>query len=498
VAQDRCLAQYWHVRRTQRSTIALCLGGLATLALLLLLGGSATRGPVAVAEPRVASAIVGSGSYTTYLPLTTRYYDPGYVSPFGIRMEYVDDAHGLQAMVDAGSRWVTINFYWAAVEPAQDVFDWSSFDDKVQSAQAAGMDVFVMFTSNPGWAAELAGGPVHDIQDLIDVSRRMAERYDGDGVDDAPGSPCIHYWSFYAEPDNVSPSRAQRGWGYWGDNGAGFADMLYHVSPAIHAANPRAQVLIGGLAYDGFVEPPDTDGFRQTFLADTLRALDTYPGGASKYIDAVAFHYYPISEYRWPSIREKALEIRGIMAQYGVESLPLICPEAAYWSSTKFGSSEVRQAQRLVQMHVRGLSVGVRPLTWYIIYDRPVPDDPEQEYPDQSCGLLRVDGQPKLAYFSYVVLARELEHGYYKSALTGPDVEGYVFQVGAGREMTVLWAKGAPKDVSFPLTCLRRVDVLDAQQSITDGGVGDRDGAFNGRVSVRVDQDNPIYVEPCH
>ena len=485
------------VRRSQSLAIALVLGGLAVFTLLVLLTGSATRSIVAAGKPQVASAIAGSGSYTTYLPLAARWYDPGYVSPFGIVMYgQVDDARGLQTMADAGTRWVTTSFPWSAVEPAQDDFDWASFDVKVQNAQAAGMDVFVLFTGNPSWAAELPGGPVYDIQDLIDISRRMAERYDCDGVDDAPGSPCVHAWSFYAEPDNVDLARAARGWGYWGDNGAGFAEMLYHISPAIYEANPRAQVLIGGIAYDSFVE--DGGGFRRAFLVDTLSALNTYPGGAKEYIDAVAFHYYPISEARWPSIRDKALEIRGIMAQHGVGDLPLICPEAGYWSSPKFGSSETRQAQRLVQMHVRGLSVGMRPLTWYKVFDDAVAASPEDAYPDRTCGLLRTDGSPKPAYTAYQVLARELTRCYYRRALLGPEVEGYVLQVAPGREMTVLWANVPVKTVSFSYTCLRRVELLGAEVDIADGGAGDVDGTANGRVSLRVEQDDPVYVEPCH
>ncbi len=42
------------------------------------------------------------------------------------------------------------------------------------------------------------------------------------------------------------------------------------ISPAIHAADPQAKVLIGGLAYDAF-EPGGP--FVRSFLGDTLAAL---------------------------------------------------------------------------------------------------------------------------------------------------------------------------------------------------------------------------------
>ena len=163
------------------------------------------------------------------------------------------------------------------------------------------------------------------------VVAAAAERYDGDGINDAPGSPIVRYWSFYAEPDNGSLSQAQNNHkGYWGHNPSGYADMIAGVSTAMHAANPQAVVMIGGLAYD-FFEP--TGIFVESFLGGVLDALNLKTGGATAYLDAIAFHYFPINPGRWPTIREKTLEdSRGIMNSRGVGSLPVIVPEMGYWS----------------------------------------------------------------------------------------------------------------------------------------------------------------------
>jgi hypothetical protein len=138
----------------------------------------------------------------------------------------VNDASGLQKMKEAGSKWVTTILNWSAIEPSKGTYDWSSFDIKAQNAHVTGMDVFALFTGNPSWAASLPGGSVTNTQDLVDFVTLMAERYDCDGLNDAPGFPCVHYWSFYAEPDNGDIGRAYGGKGYWGHNGAGFAAML--------------------------------------------------------------------------------------------------------------------------------------------------------------------------------------------------------------------------------------------------------------------------------
>lgn len=433
---------------------------------------------------------------TVYLPLVARGYDPSYISPFGIVMYgNVDDRAGLQKMKEAGSRWVTTMLFWSAIEPINDQYNWSDFDIKASNARAAGMDVFVLFTANPSWAAALPGGPVTRTQDLVEFVTRMAERYDCDGQDDAPGSPCVHYWSFYAEPDNGDIMRAYGGKGYWGDNGAGFAAMLREISPAIHRANPRAKVLIGGLAYDWFRE--DGGPFVRSFLTDTLRALNGYPGGARAYIDAVAFHFYPISGHRWPTIREKALEIRGIMERHGVGDLPLICPEMGYWSASEgvpdsLKSSEEKQAKRLVQMFVQGIAVGLEHMAWFAVFD----DGPGTEEHGLFWGYDL--NRPKQSYWAYQTLTRELEGARYLRPVQASNIEGYVFRMPTGREKTVLWATVPSAAMVFPYPCLRLVDIGGRVYIVSDGDqTWDRDGIRNGQVTLGVYQDTPFYVEPC-
>jgi hypothetical protein len=458
------------------------------------------------ALPSIAGRLSQEITSTIYLPLVMRYYDPSYVSPFGIIMYgNVDDGAGLQKMKEAGSRWVTTVLAWSAIEPnppvsGEHTYNWSSFDTKARNAQDAGMDLFVLFTGNPSWAAALPGGPVTDTQNLVDFVTVMAERYDCDGIDDAPEHLCVHYWSFYAEPDNGCIFRARMGKGYWGHNGAGFAEMLYNISPAIHQANPRAKVLIGGIAYDWFEEDHPVPGpFVRSFLTDTLSALNQYPGGAQAYIDAVAFHFYPNRPDRWPTIRDKALEVRGIMERHGVGDLPLICPEMGYWSSPKFGSNEQMQAQRLVQMYMRSLSVDMKPLSWYKVFDAAWAGSDEDEFPDRTSGLFRVDGTPKPAYFAYQTMTRELTGARYLRPLEATDAEGYVFQMPSGREKTVLWATVLATSVTFPYSYLRLVDIDgDVFEPINDGDpYWDWDGVVNGQIALGVYENMPFYVEPC-
>lgn len=441
---------------------------------------------------RVASA---NGSAKVYLPMVTRAYDPGYINPFGIALyDNVDDSQGLSLMRNAGSRWVTTVLSWVEIEPIKGQRNWASFDVKVNNARAAQMDVFVLFTNNPAWAAQYLGGPVYNSQDLVSIVTEMTERYDGDGFNDAPGSPVVRYWSFYAEPDNRDLSLAPGGKGVWGNNGAGYAQMLSQIAPAIHSASPAAKVLIGGLAYDSFTT--EGGGFVRSFLADTLAALNTYPGGAGYYLDAFAFHFFPISAARWPTIRDKALELKGILQQHGVGHLPMLVPETGHWSEAvphipMLSSTPMLQAQKLVQIHVHGLSAGILNFMWLGVVDHG---------PYTEAHGLFFDAQmtsPKPAYAAYQTMTRELTFFRYVRTLNGGGSEGYVFRNGEAEEKTVAWSQN-PSATTLPFanTCLRVVDLLGAVSQIQDGGAGDQDQT-PGQITLRLEPNHPVYVGRC-
>ena len=136
------------------------------------------RGP----QPVRAQASDILAQTTLYLPLVMRDFDPSYVSPFGIVMYgTVDAAAGVNQMQAAGSRWVATFLYWNSVEPNAPVagihsYDWSAFDTKVNNAAAAGMQVYVLFSGNPAWAAQYVGGPVYPnhVQDRVAFVTAMA------------------------------------------------------------------------------------------------------------------------------------------------------------------------------------------------------------------------------------------------------------------------------------------------------------------------------------
>ena len=88
---------------------------------------------------------------------------------------------------------------------------------------------------------------------------------------------------------------------------------------AIKDANPNAQVLLGGLAYDWFTDDPENPGpFVRSFLDDVLK------NDGGQYFDIMNIHAYPAFAKEWtdtggPGLREKVEFVRNkLQNEYGL------------------------------------------------------------------------------------------------------------------------------------------------------------------------------------
>ncbi|NPV06358.1 MAG: hypothetical protein HPY83_00170 [Anaerolineae bacterium] len=491
--------------------------------------------PVAVAllAIAVASPVAAQGTGTTvYLPVIPRNQpgligDPQWVSPFGIVMYGGLDEATLTRMRSAGSSWVVTMLSWQRVESSQGSLNWSTYDAEFLAAKNAGMmDVAVLVTGVPEWARGTSypypgGGPGMNVGALASFLGQAAERYDGDGVADAPGRPVVKYWTLFAEPDYCGyvsngvcvPRLGEEYKGVWGISGQAYAQMLQVARAAIKAAAPRALVMNGGVAFDYFThityENPTRKGiYVRQFMADVIAA------GGGQHMDMLAVHYYPVSMADWA---EKLTQLFGTVYSQSqseqMRSLPLISPEMGYWSSEDAGSSERLQAARLVQMFTRGLSQGVQRLAWFAVFDGP-PD-----VPTESHGLFRGSNpnDPRPAFWAYKTMTTVLYGFRYEAPLyTEPagfpsswDHEAYLFRRAADdARMVVAWANGGaqnPDGVSELVLDASRVTVVNMlglsatnphvpRSLVVQDGLGaDLDGQANGQIMLRITQE-PVYI----
>jgi hypothetical protein len=249
------------------------------------------------------------------------------------------------------------------------------------------------------------------------------------------------------------------------------------------------------LAYDSFTTSVPPGHFVKAFLGGVLDRLNTSHGGAAASLGAIAFHYYPINS-DWPTIKEKTAEIRSILSAHGAANLPLIVPEMGYWSDAvpgtpSWNSSPAQQAHFLVETYVRGLSVGIKQMSWFAVFDYSTGTEAHGLFFGSDLN------NPKPSYTAYAVMTSELYGGQYASQLSGPGLEGYVFNIAGGPPKTVVWATVASANVSFHQSCLRRVDYMGTVTIVADGNsTWDKDATV-GQITLQVLQDQPLYVSSC-
>lgn len=493
-------------RRWRVVLVALSLGMVTLLLIKALTGAGITPSqslsPDAIADPQV------------YTPLVMKNYSvTPQLLPFSLAgiqiVNYLPDPPRDQSDAwrarELGTRWLRDYIDWGAIQPnVEGEYDWSLHDTKFAYMAEDGTNVIAILGNNPSWAAEYPGGPVTETVHLTAFLADAVERYDGDGIDDAPGHPRVQYWELYNEPDLEDEGHAgSPGVGFWGNNGAGYAQMLHTVYPAIKGADPTAQVVFGGVAYE------DVGLFDLDFVDQVMTYIGENPGD---YFDLMNFHSYPNFASVWApwgvDIMGKATRIREIMAAHGI-SKPMICTEAGDWSSPDWSwrtVSHETQSRYVVQLYVRSMATHLDTAIWYQLIDCRGDTCPWKE----KRGLLDADLNRKPSYSAYRTLATRLAGAGYERTLTAGELnsdkgEGYLLVVpGALKRTYVVWTtqEDATATLRIPASEAVVYDKYDPSIStvppvtpfepytVRDGD----DGSADGRVSISYGP-SPIYVE---
>jgi len=423
--------------------------------------------------------IQASDPYTVYLPITLKCFDAGWISPFGTEThDYSTTMLGQGS--NAGLKWLRVGLAWKDIETSKGVYNWSTYDTRIDNALQAGFTPIVYIWKTPGWA--VAGPdpyychPPDNLDDFGDFLTTLVNRY----------KDRVQYWEIYNEEDGHDWGSI----GCMGDDVPGYVALLKRGYETIKANDPSAQVLIGGLAMLG------EDATNQDFLKDVL------DHGGGPYFDIVSFHFYngqETADYACfgtlCGLRGKAAIIRNWLAAYPqYADKPLMLTEIAYRCGTDgvCDTTELeRQAYHVVIYNVRSLATDLDSVIWFTL-----------EGPGfYGSSLFNTDGTPKPAYNAYQTLSVELGGVEYERQMTTAetgyaDVEGHQFTFGCSGTKWVLWCTGSePRMVSFstslsPSATFRVVDVYGQNEQILADG---DDGTVDNKVTISIGQ-SPVYV----
>ena len=382
-------------------------------------GGKGFVGILAVALTlSVASALAAPLGDT--IAVNTHYGAPrGRVDPVALRL-----------LADAGVRVIRNDLDWAAIERTPGVFDFVSgeHDALVAAAEEVGLRVlFILGYGNP-----LYGPPLAVVDDagrdaFAAFAAAAGGRYGGRG----------HRWEIWNEPNHPL---------FWTAPGvrpdpAAYAALVRAAVPALRAADPRGEILIGA-AFTG--------------LPTAIAALGGVPGidfltavfatGVLDLVDGVTFHPYRAEAPE--TVVAEVAAIRGAMERAG-RMLPLWSGEWGYSSYDPAAPAtglnylpavnEARQASWTARMLLTGHRLRLAGSVIFKDRDATTPDPGDIE---DHFGLLHGDLTPKPAYTAVATLARLVGRARPRKPLAlPPGQHGLVFRARGGQRVVALWAE---------------------------------------------------------
>lgn len=351
----------------------------------------------------------------------------------------------VQQAQSIGIAWSREEISWASwgKEPHNDFYD-----ARISLLADAGIHIIGMLLTTPSdyrtqackdYAAA-QGQPKYwcapsDPQAYAAWATTVIERYDADGIDDAPGSPRIDAWEIWNEPDMDGTWLPQA-------DPVAYAAILRAGYNAIKAADPTALVLSGGvMVFDAVGEK----GFMDQVVAhagwDSFDVLSIHPWLLDHAPDEPTL-INPREGYDITIPGRLALVQRWIDAHGGGK--PIWITEVG-WSTCgercepQFAKSEEQQANYMVRTYILAAAAGVQHVSYFQLEDKFEGD----HVPWSQAAIVRDDGQPKPAFTAYGTMVAQVQHAQFHAPgpLHQPGVlADYRFALPDGGSVAVLWS----------------------------------------------------------
>jgi len=444
------------------------------------------------------------------------------VAPWTIDTSGLDTDPAMRDLAAAaGFRWMRTFINWRGIEPnapvnGQHTYNWPDGLFNVYRNDRRLAPLVVVAAPNPTWAAVSYDprycGPIDPahLDDFGEFVYQLVARY----------ADVASYWAFYNEQDNWTDRTSDHdAGGCWGGHGAEYAQMLAVAWDAAHSANPDAQVIFGGVAY----EPVWNQGVHwdRLFFRDAFRYMHDNPGPG--YVDLILANQYNAYRDDWDGGSSTLPANQEIIAKFhqavsdasfnpnvpGAYSIARW--QSAYGLDKPMGASEVGsqvtsgcsdvptceevQARHAVHVNVRGLAAGLKIISWYTLVDKPTDS--------LKYGLVRSDLTLRPAYTAYQVLTQQLDGYEFDQQLVvsgKPNIQAYRFDRDGVKKL-VLWRDSGEKLKSQSTTATETMAVSAAQLGTWTGQVRVTNKLGNaqtvsGPSSVNLTfSSDPIYVE---
>jgi hypothetical protein len=433
----------------------------------------------------------------------------GVVASLGNRVRAEDMGQAVALMREAGVQWQREEIFWDRVQQySGGPFTWNGdgsgfydYDRAIGSQVAAGINVLGLLDYNPAWFKSRNPHPDEWIEDWGHYVYATVARYGRD-------RGWIKHWELWNEP-NLASSGYESGLYEVRD----FVRLLEVGRAAAKAADPEAQIVMGGLASIWGVPPSEHNYDYFTYLE--LAAEE----GAWDHVDIIAIHPYRPDAPEGSLVgraqgaqdfRTEMRHLDDILLRYGPK--PVWITEMGWSSHAQWpGVSLDTQAHFLTRFFILAIThPSIEKVFWYDFrndtdpnapYEYPVYNDFEPEF---HYGLLRRSyplnperaDLRKPAFLAYRTMTNMLAGAWLHNVMAEgyrpewPGVYWYQFRSNE-RRVDVLWrVNGAEPTLTVHCGCEK------ALVRSWNGEVKNLLYTGNGTVTLRLpDHGAPMYVE---
>ena len=305
---------------------------------------------------------------------------------FGVTA-HLDRAHGLYMnnaevekaaglIAEAGIEVVRLDLRWSTVQPEnRDSYEWDDYDYLVDLSEKQGFDLLPIIAYSPRWASTAGRTPDWEIAppvltEFAWFTYKAVSRYKDD----------IHAWQIWNEPNHTD---------FWHPvpDPILYTELLKRAYLAAKYADPKAVVVLGGLANKGALQVPT-----ETFLQGV------YEEGGREYFDVVGRHPYTDPYEGIDTFVGRLHSTRAAMVANGDSEKPIWVTEYGTPAVPEVGITDEVQGAWLIQSLEAISSVDNVPVTfWYNFRDQGTdPNDPLSNF-----GLIETDWEIKPAYEAY-------------------------------------------------------------------------------------------------
>ena len=400
-------------------------------------------------------------------------------SKLGIAIEKFDNESGLAQMLPLQVKWARRSqlLSWRDVEPNEGQYNWSSLTDlenELLIAKANQIEPTINIQFTPSWAQKVPPytcGPIRadKFEAFANFMEQVVIRYG------SASSYGVHYWQIGNELD-VAPEEVampDNPFGCWGDpedayfGGGHYAEMLKVVYPRVKAADPQAQIIIGGLLLqcDPYItasQPDCTDSKRMKsglFLEGIMRE------GGGNYFDVADVHSYALlrldlpqkmhSYYDWSrgvggtGLPEKVRFMRREMGKYGYSDKPLMAGELALKCEEPTAECYDIGAAFIPRVYAETYHLDLLNGIYFALIS---------EF--KFKGLLLPDLTPKPAYHAFEFMSSQLTESRYERPVDNyQGVSGYLFEKPDLKEVAIIWSTdGLEQTITLPSNIVSAFD----------------------------------------